>query len=246
MASGNDIVYTSFVPGLNWLEHHFANEAGPAYHVSNGIVITLLLVVLAFIASRSIKSGELSDEDLIPEDKLSIRNILELIVSAMTKIMEDSMGHGWRKYFMLVGSLGFFILFSNLSGLIPGLFPPTGNINTPAALGILVFLAYNYYGIRESGIAYFKHFLGPFMWLAPLMLPIEIISHLARPLSLTLRLFGNINGDHLVAAIFFMLVPIGVPVFTSFLGLFVSLIQTFVFMLLTMVYISGAVAHEEH
>jgi len=102
------------------------------------------------------------------------------------------------------------------------------------------------YGFKEHGVAYLKHFAGPFWWLAWLMIPIEIISHLARPMSLSLRLFGNIMGDHKVAAIFFMLVPLAVPVFTSVLGLFVSLVQTFVFMLLTMVYISGAIEHGEH
>ena len=108
----------------------------------------------------------------------------------------------------------------------------------------MVFFSTHYYGFKEHGFAYVKHFMGPFWWLAPLMFPIEIISHLARPLSLSLRLFGNINGDHKVGAIFFSLAAIGIPVFTLVLGVFVSFVQSFVFCLLTMVYLSGAVAHE--
>jgi len=251
MAAGasHDIVWSSFIPGLNWLEHHFANpETGaPAYHVSNGILITLIILLLAFLGTSKLKKGELSDEDLVPDATLTVRNLLELMVGGIRGIMKDSLGAAAPRFLYLIGAFAFFILFSNLSGLVPGFMPPTDNINTTLALALVVFVAYNAYGIKEHGVVkYAAHFCGPFWWLAWLMLPIEIISHLARPMSLSLRLFGNIMGDHLVGAIFFMLAPLVVPVFTSVLGLFVSFVQTFVFILLAMVYISGAIAHEEH
>jgi len=251
MAAGasTDIVWTSFIPGLNWLEHHFVNPEthAPAYHVSNGILISLIILLLAVLGTSKLKRGEMSDDDLVPDAKLTIRNLLELMVTGIRGIMKDSLGAAAPKFLYLIGAFAFFILFSNLSGLVPGFMPPTDNINTTLALALVVFISYNAYGIKEHGVVkYAAHFCGPFWWLAWLMLPIEIISHFARPMSLCLRLFGNIMGDHLVGAIFFMLAPLVVPVFTSVLGLFVSFVQTFVFILLAMVYISGAIAHEEH
>lgn len=261
MSAGGDVNWTSLIPGFNNLEkahypelvggkeeHGGAAEAHaePALHVSGAVLIFLVLVVLSVLATRKIKSGEFKDEDLIPDEKLSIRNFMELLVSGITKIMEDSMGHVWPRFLHLVGALGLFILFCNLSGLVPGFLPATESINTTAACALIVFFSTHYYGFREHGFSYLKHFMGPFWWLAWLMGPIEIISHLARPLSLSLRLFGNIMGDHKVGAIFFGLAAIGLPVFTLVLGLFVSFVQAFVFCLLTMVYLSGAVAHDSH
>jgi len=224
--------------------HEAVHTGHPAYHVTNGLVIFLVLVVIALLVKKNLKSGELTDEDLIPDDKLSLGNVMEIIVTGISKIMEDSMGDVWPRFLRLIGTLALFILFCNLSGLVPGFLPPTENINTTAACALIIFFASHYYGFREHGAAYLKHFLGPMIWLAPLMLPIEIISHLARPLSLTLRLFGNIMGDHKVGAIFFGLCAIGLPVASLFLGVFVSFMQAFVFCLLSMVYISGAIAHE--
>jgi F-type H+-transporting ATPase subunit a len=248
-AASKDIVWSSFIPGLNWLEQYFANPEtqAPAFHVSNGILITLIILLLAVLGTSKLKGGELRDEDLVPDAKLTIRNLMELMITALRGVMKDSLGDAAPRFLYLIGTFAFFILFSNLSGLVPGFLPPTDNINTTLALALVVFFAYNAYGIKEHGVVkYAAHFCGPFWWLAWLMLPIEIISHLARPMSLSLRLFGNIMGDHLVGAIFFMLAPLVVPVFTSVLGLFVSFVQTFVFILLAMVYISGAIAHEEH
>jgi len=133
----------------------------------------------------------------------------------------------------------------NLLGLIPGFLPPTQKMNVTVGLAVVVFLSTHYFGVREHGLAYFRHFLGPIWWLAPIMLPIEIISHLARPMSLSLRLFGNITGDHAVVSGFMALVPVVVPAVFLGLGLFVSFMQAFIFTVLSMIYISGAVAHEE-
>ncbi len=258
MSAGNDIVWTSMIPGLKQLEDHdwefshaTVEEAGakheaahPAYHVSNGIVIFVVLVVLALLARKGLKTSNFTDEDLIPEDKITIKNVMEIAVSAISKLLDDVLGSEGPKYIHLVGSFALFILFCNLSGLIPGFLPPTENVNTTFALGLTVFFATHFYGFKVKGIGYAKHFLGPYMPIAPLMLPIEIISHLARPLSLGLRLFGNIMGDHKVGAIFFGLVAIGLPVVSLFLGVFVSVVQTFVFCLLAMIYLAGAVAHD--
>lgn len=247
MAAHSEIVWTNLIPGLSQIQDALPKVEGePAFHVSNAILIALIILLLVFLGRPKGNPSDRTDDELVPSDKLTVRNLLELMVSGIQKIMEDSMGHHAPHFLYLVGGLAFFILFSNLSGLVPGFFPPTDNINTTAACALTVFFATHYYGFKEHGIAYLKHFAGPFWWLAWLMIPIEIISHLARPMSLSLRLFGNIMGDHKVAAIFFSLVPIAVPVFTAVLGLFVSFVQTFVFMLLTMVYIGGAIEHGEH
>jgi len=132
-------------------------------------------------------------------------------------------------------------------GLIPGFLPPTDNINTNLAIALTVFVYYHIMGIKAHGVKnYLKHFMGPILWLGPLMIVIELIGHCVRPISLSLRLFGNITGDHLVLGIFSGLVPILVPVVFMALGLFVSFIQAFVFSLLSMIYINLATAHEEH
>jgi F-type H+-transporting ATPase subunit a len=250
----HEIFWARMVPGLGWLEDKFAiviQEGGrdviqPAHHVSNAILITAIILLLALLAKSKIRTEPQSDDDFVPDGKLTVKNLMELMVSGIARVMDDSMGRAAPRFLFLIGALAFFILFSNLSGLVPGFSPPTDNLNTTAACALVVFVATHYYGVREHGLAYLKHFTGPFWWLAWLMIPIEIISHLARPMSLSLRLFGNIMGDHKVGAIFFMLVPLAIPVFTLVLGLFVSLVQTFVFMLLSMVYISGAIEHAEH
>jgi F-type H+-transporting ATPase subunit a len=134
-------------------------------------------------------------------------------------------------------------------GLVPGFLPPTDNLNTTVACALVVFFATHYYGVRTYGIKYLKHFLGPVLWLAPLMIPIEIISHLARVLSLSMRLFGNIMADHMLLSLT-LAAPLILPLFLSplsmVLGVFVSLIQTFIFILLSMIYISLAVEEAEH
>jgi F-type H+-transporting ATPase subunit a len=148
---------------------------------------------------------------------------------------------------VLIGSLAFFIFFSNVLALIPGFLPPTDTLKTNAGLALVVFLMTHIYGVKENGLAYFKHFLGPVALLAPLMLIIEVISHIARPISLALRLMGNMAADHKVTMVFFGLVPLLVPVPFLLLGAVVVIVQTLVFCLLTMVYISMAVEHgDEH
>ncbi|HOP86621.1 MAG TPA: F0F1 ATP synthase subunit A [Syntrophorhabdaceae bacterium] len=212
-------------------------------HVSNSIIVSIILLIIVILGYRQIRKKE---DEVVPEPNLTFKNFVEMIVESLSNIIIDSMGPRGKEFVLLVGTLALFILFNNLSGLVPGFLPATDNVNTTFACSLTVFVMTHYYGFKEHGIKYLKHFVGPFWWLAPLMVPIELIGHFARPLSLGLRLFGNITGDHLVTAIFFGLVPILVPLPVMFLGLFVAFVQTFVFMLLSMAYFSGAISHEEH
>ena len=151
-----------------------------------------------------------------------------------------------RRYLPLIGSIFLFILFSNLLSLIPGFIPPTSTLKTNLGLAVMVFLLTHVFGVVAHGPKYFKHFLGPIWWLAPLMLPLEIISHVARPVSLSLRLLGNIVADHKVPAIFFTLIPLVIPVPFLAMGVFVAVVQAVVFSILSTIYIASAIAHEEH
>ena len=225
------IFYFQFIPFLNKLPGQ----------VGNAVLVSLVLLILFFLGFRSIKK---KGDDVIPDKKFTLVNFMELLVEGCVKLIEDNMGKVGLPFLYIMGSLIIFILFNNLSGLVPGFAPATSNYNTTLALALTVFFLYQFYGFKVHGFKYLKHFTGPFLWLAPLMIPIEIIGHLARPMSLSLRLFGNMMGDHLVLAIFFMLAPLIVPLPIMFLGIFVSVVQTLVFVLLTMAYFSGAIEHE--
>ena len=212
------------------------------FYMYASVFIALFLVVGSWIVVGSRKTSDM----VVPEGRFTLRNLFELILGFLSQLAEDIIGHHYKKYLPLLGSCFVFILFMNLLGLIPGFLPPTQKMNITVGLALVIFLSTHYFGVRENGISYFKHFLGPVWWMAPIMLPIEIISHLARPMSLSLRLFGNITGDHAVVAGFMALIPILVPSIFLGLGLFVSFMQAFIFTVLSMIYISGAVTHEEH
>jgi F-type H+-transporting ATPase subunit a len=214
---------------------------GIPQYVLSAIMIAVLLVAVSAFAFGGKKPADL----VIPEPRFTLRNLFELIVTFLVSLAEDIIGHKAKKYVPLLATCFIFILFMNLLGLIPGFVPPTDKMNITVGLAVVIFLSTHYYGVKESGIAYFKHFLGPVWWMAPIMLPIEIVSHLARPMSLSLRLFGNITGDHLVVGIFLGLVPFVIPSIFYGLGVFVSFMQAFIFTVLSMIYIAGAVAHEE-
>ncbi|MGE4318762.1 MAG: F0F1 ATP synthase subunit A [Deferribacterales bacterium] len=168
------------------------------------------------------------------------QNTVELLVKGVYGMCDDVMGHHGRPYIPLIFGIGLYVAFSNLLGIIPGFMAPTANLNSTAAPALVVFFVYQYIGFKKHGVHYIKHFLGPVGWLAPLMLIIELIGHFARPLSLSMRLFGNIFGEDLVIIILFMLVPFLVPLPMFFLGIFTSVLQAYVFMMLSMIYISGA------
>ncbi len=175
------------------------------------------------------------------------QNIMEAYLGGVIAMGKDVIGEELaRKYLPLVATIGLFVLVSNLVGIIPGFESPTSNINVTLPLAVVVFIYYNYEGIKKQGIVhYIAHFAGPVKLLAPLMFPIEIVSHLSRIVSLSFRLFGNIKGDDLFLWVLLMLVPWLVPLPGYLLLTFSALLQTFVFMILTYVYLAGAVALEE-
>ena len=227
--------------GYSWF---MALPGGERYFYMYAAVFVALFLV---VASALLVGNRKTEEMVIPEPRLTLRNFFELILGFLAQLAEDIIGHHSRKYLPLLATCFIFILFMNLLGLIPGFLPPTQKMNITLGLALVIFFSTHYYGVRENGAAYFKHFLGPVWWMAPIMLPIEIISNLARPMSLSLRLFGNITGDHAVVAGFMALIPLVVPSVFMGLGVFVSFMQAFIFTVLAMIYISGAVAHaEEH
>ena len=244
ISGASEIEWIKVLPIFHWLEAATAGIPAITEHdlvpLGNTVIVLPVILLFAYFATKSIRK---KDYSLVPTSKFSAQNMSELVIGAFSNFLEDTIGHGeGKKYVPLLGTLGLFILFSNLSGLIPGMIPPTEGINTTVACALIVFFATHVIGVRQHGIKYLKQFVGPMWVIAPLMIPIEIISHLARPLSLSLRLFGNIMGDHLVFSIIFGLVPLFVPIPVLVLGTFVSIVQTLVFVMLSTVYIAGAVA----
>lgn len=231
--------------GFTWLSAFGVTQWVP-HHVAMAILVAVGLIGAVFVArAQLLRTMQSAGGGIVPEAKLSYRNFFEIVAESLYKLTELVIGHhDAPTFFPIIGSLFIFIFTSNLVGLIPGVLPPTDNINTTMALGVFVFLYYNYAGFRANGVGYLKHFLGPILWLAPLMLVIEIASHVFRPLSLALRLRGNIMGDHVVLGVFSSLVPVLLPVIFYGLGVFVAFIQAFVFCLMTMVYISLSTAHD--
>jgi F-type H+-transporting ATPase subunit a len=228
--------WVSLVPGLNHLP----------IHVAMTLVVSAVLLVTTFVArGQLLRTMRAPGGGLVPDETMTYKNFFELVAEGLYGLTESVLGHHDAPlYFPLIGSLFIFILTSNLMGLIPGLLPPTDNFNTTLALGIFVFIYYNFVGIKAHGAGYAKHFFGPVWWLAPLFVIIEIFSHVFRPLSLALRLKWNIVGDHVVMGVFSGLAPYFVPIIFYGLGLFVAFLQAFVFCLMTMVYIQLSSSHD--
>ncbi|MDY6820507.1 MAG: F0F1 ATP synthase subunit A [Deferribacterota bacterium] len=197
-------------------------------------VLTTFVVIAALLIIGSFT------KNMTKEVPGKVQSFFETIVESIYNFSLNTLGEEGKPYIPIIFGIAFYVFFSNILGLIPGFIAPTSNLNSTVAPAVVVFFTYNYIGIKKHGLAYIKHFIGPVIWLAPLMIIIELISHLARPLSLSIRLFGNIFGEDLVIAVLFMLVPYLIPLPMFFLGIFTCFIQTFVFMLLTLVYISGA------
>jgi F-type H+-transporting ATPase subunit a len=172
-----------------------------------------------------------------------LQNFMEVIIGGLEEFTVNTIGEKGRIIFPLLCALFLFILVQNLLGLIPFFDAPTANINTNAAMALFIFLYYNYVGLRRWGPGYIKHFMGPVKALTPLMLPIELISHLARPLSLTLRLFGNIRGEEIVLLLFFTMAPIISTFPIYFLFFIAKCLQAFIFYMLAMLYLQGAMEH---
>lgn len=212
-------------------------------------LLTSILFIIAGLAYRA--NSKTVEASIIPSPKVSFSNIFESIGEFIYNLSKQTMGEGPAKtYFPLMAFYFMFIFLNNLIGLIPGFMPPTENFNTGFALGIFIFIYYNWEGIKAQGlIGHIKHFAGPVLFMAPLIFVLEIISHVMRPLVLGLRIRGNMMGDHAVLSIFSDLVPYILPIPFYCLGIFVCFMQAFVFTLLSMIYISMAVEthdHEEH
>jgi F-type H+-transporting ATPase subunit a len=206
-------------------------------HVVMALLVLLLSCIVFPLASRKISK----------DNPGNFQQFLELIVAGLKGLLNDIIGAHSERFLYVIGGFAVFIFVSNLFGLFFFLQPPTSNVNTTFALSLTAFLYYNFQGIRAQGVGhYLAHFAGPIWWLAPLMFPIEVIGHFARILSLGMRLFGNIFGEHTATGIFMGLLPFVIPWPMMGLGIFGAFLQTFVFIMLTMVYIGGAVATEEH
>ena len=222
--------WVSVIPGLSALPDHTATAT----------LVILAVLVWALVALRQMQTAS---DPVVPDGTLTARNSMEIFVEWFVGFIEGLLGPKGRRFLHIYATFFLFILVANLVGLLPGFIPPTSNFNITFALGVSSFVIYNYLGFREHGLGYLKHFVGPIWWLAFLMLPLELIDNFVRPVSLALRLFGNMTGDHLVLEIFTDLTKIGVPVIFYALGAFVSLIQAFVFTILSIIYLSLAIAH---
>jgi F-type H+-transporting ATPase subunit a len=222
---------TSLIPGVG---HEYANVA------TTGIV-TAGLIGTSLLAKRALGTG---DAAAIPADRFSIRGIFELITEFVAGLCEMVIGEHGRDYVPMFAAVFTYILINNWVGVIPGMVPATEDMNTTLAMGLSVFVIYNIFGIKEHGVSYLKHFMGPVIWLGPLMFVIELISHVVRPASLALRLANVLRGDHTVVGIFLDLIPVGLPIPFYLLGLFVAFVQAIVFTLLSMVYVALATAHD--
>lgn len=206
-------------------------------HVIMALVVLLISCILFPLVSRRISK----------ENPGGLQQMLELVVSGLKGLLHEIIGPHSERFLYIIGAFAVFIFISNIMGLFFFLQPPTGNVNTTFALSLIAFLYYNYQGIKTQGFGhYIGHFAGPVPLIAPLMFPIELIGHFARILSLGMRLFGNIFGEHTATGIFMGMLPFVVPWPMMGLGIFGSFLQTFVFIMLTMVYIGGAVTAEEH
>jgi F-type H+-transporting ATPase subunit a len=197
-------------------------------------IVAILLALLLGLASRR--------PALVPGSRQSIA---EMIVQMFEGLIVDTVGPEGRKYLPVIGTVGLFVFGCNMIGLIPGFMSPTSKLNVTLGCALVVFFYYHAQGVRAQGLKYFKHFMGPIPALAPLMIPIEVISHFSRPVSLSMRLFGNIFAEELLIVIMASIIPFFLPLPFMAVAIFTSLIQSFVFVLLSCIYIAGAVAHEE-
>jgi F-type H+-transporting ATPase subunit a len=223
----------------------------PDYRSTEPVLTSMVYLVVLLLLALVVR-GRISNvkDAAVPSDKLTLTTFFEVFVGYFYDMAKEVMGpERAKRYFPLIGSLALFIIFSNLIGMIPGMGSPTSSLNVTLGCSLIVFAAFNYYGLKENGWHYLQHMAGPKWYLAPLIFPIEIISTCVRPITLAVRLMVNIAVDHLLAALFLGLVALFVPIPISFLGIIVCIVQTIVFCLLTTVYIGLATEpmhHEEH
>ncbi len=221
-----------------WIDYHPGHDVLPPHLVMIILVSLGLMLFAVWLRSR-----------LSVDDPGVIQQSLELAFEGILDFMKNLIGPGHKAFLPIIGSLFLFILTCNLLGLIPGFMSPTSNINVTAGCSVIVFVYYNFHGFKTHGfVKYMAHFAGPSLVLAPLLFVIEIISHLARPFSLSVRLFGNIFAEELIIVSLDTMFPFLLALPVMMLALFASTVQAFIFIVLTMVYIGGAVehSHDEH
>ncbi|HVX97129.1 MAG TPA: F0F1 ATP synthase subunit A [Polyangia bacterium] len=261
---GPHATWFDFIPGFDGLKSQMQAPLGrtwtwqafQATHFEVSHVFICAIVVLLVAAGAIAYAGsvrKLGDEAILPPQKLGTRAVFEGVADAVFGLLDGVMGaKNARKYLPFLGTFFVFILFSNLISLVPGFRAPTDTLKTNVVLALMVFLATHILGFKEHGLHYLVQFTGhiplkfPLILLVPLMVVIEVISHLIRPVTLSIRLMANMFADHAVVSVFFALVPFLVPVPLMLMGVFVSIVQALVFTLLSATYISLAVAHEEH
>jgi F-type H+-transporting ATPase subunit a len=216
------------------VDHHYT-------YVATSILVTALILVLSIAGRIALGSGEAAIQ---PASRLSLKGFFEAFTEFVNGMVGMVLGGHAQHYIPLFGAIFFYILFSNLFGLIPGMTASTSNINTSLAVGLFSFVVYNAIGFKHAGWHYLKHFMGPIWWMIPILLPIEIVSNLVRPLSLGIRLHVNMLADHTILGTFIDLTKVVVPVIFYGMGTFVSFVQAFVFTLLSMVYVMMATADD--
>ena len=211
------------------------NPQAPITETFTMEIVVLGLLFLFFVLVRI---------SLNVENPGPIQQLAEMLHGFVSDQADSIIGHGGQGYVMFTTCVLMFVLLSNLLGMVPGLLAPTSVATVPLGVALLCFFYYHYHGVRENGVGYFRQFVGPIWWISWMMLPIELISHFARILSLTVRLYANMFAGEMVTLVFFSLIPIGIPIVFMGLHLGVALIQAYIFMLLTMIYVSQAVAHD--
>jgi F-type H+-transporting ATPase subunit a len=234
----NDLLGPPFASLLSVFGVHVpaGQDVIPMQMIMGAVVVLVLMILSVIIKSR-----------LSVENPGKLQQSAELVVEFLEGQLEENVGHDGHQFLPVIGTLGVFIAFSNILGLVPGLGSPTSNANVPAGCAAFIFLYYNFAGIRKHGLVkYLKHFMGPVWWMAPLMIPIELISHLARPLSLTIRLWGNIFAEELLIVIFVGILPLFLPLPFIAFAIFGGLLQAFIFITMSQMYLSMAVASEDH
>jgi F-type H+-transporting ATPase subunit a len=220
---------------LNAVHVHPASPEAPITNAFAMELLVFLVLIAYFLAVRM---------TLNVERPKAVQHLAEMTHEFVSEQGEQIIGHGSERFVSYLTALLLFILLSNLLGLIPGLESPTANVVVPLGFAVVTFVYYHYQGVRSNGFGYVKQFLGPVWWISWLMLPIEIISHFARVLSLTVRLYANMFAGDLLTIAFFSLIPIGIPLVFMGLHLGVAVVQAYVFFLLAAIYLSMAVAHD--
>jgi F-type H+-transporting ATPase subunit a len=244
--------WLSFLPGysglLEYLQHHYGTTTvippggslTTVHHIYAAIIVFLILALTSLVARSRFNNLE---QAVVPPRTLGVVALYEVFIETVVGLMASIIGPSYKRYVPVIGTLSLFVLVSNLMGLIPGMLPPTDNLNTTFAAALIVFIYFNFHGLRVHGLGHITHLMNPVgarwgWFLAPLMFPIELVGLLVRPVTLSIRLCANMVGDHAVLLAFAGIFPLFVPLPFYVLGLLVCLIQTAVFTILACVYIS--------